>query len=211
MDPNTVPFTFYNLTLSPGYYTNFSQSDAEDEDFEFESTNQNEANTMISLLTNHFQPSVYYITVHAISASGKTLYSVSNGVTIDTTPPNLISPIEHFDASFEFAQPTSFQGDDSTISAQWRFHDPESGVTENFWAIGTTPYGQDVQAYESIGMATEAANASLAGILEHNTTYYVSVIATNGAGLSANATSGGVTYIATELNRTEVEVFVQVT
>ena len=211
VDPDTIPFTLYNLSLSSGYYTNFSQSDAGDGEFEFESTNQNEANTMVSLLTNHFQPSVYYVTVHATSASGKTIYSVSNGVIIDTTPPEILSPIEHFDASFDFAQPTSFQGDESTILARWRFRDPESGITEYLWAIGTAPYGQDIQAYESVGTATEATNASLAGILEHNTTYYVTVMATNGAGLSANATSGGVTYIATELNRTEVETVVQVT
>ncbi len=208
VDPYLVPFTFHNLSLLPGYYTNLNQSDARN--MEFESTNENQANTMFSLLSTYFQPSVYYLTVRAITASGQMATSSSNGVTIDTSPPELASPIEHFDVSFPQMEATIFQGSESTISARWRFSDPESGVVEHRWAIGTYPFGQDVQRFEPTGMATEATNSNLLGILRANATYYVTVLATNGAGLTRNATSGGVTVITEELNLTSLERFVEV-
>lgn len=66
------------------------------------------------------------------------------------------------------------------------------------WSIGTTPFGTDVQDYVYVGLSTEGLAGNLS--LFHNVTYYVSVLAQNGAGLFANVTSEGVTYIATELN-----------
>ena len=172
--------------------------------------NQNTANTMISLLSDHFQPSVYYITVEAITASGRHITSSSTGVTIDTTPPEVVSPIEHFDVSFSTVIPTRFQGNNNTISARWLFRDLQSGIVEYLWVIGTRPFSTDVQSFESVGIATEAVNSNLSSVLQPNTTYYVTVVAINGAGVSSNATSGGITYVATELNRTELETLVRV-
>lgn len=208
VDPYTIPFTFYNLSLVPGYYINLNQSDAGD--IELETTNENLANTMLSLLSSYFQPSVYYLTVEAITASGQTATATSNGIIIDISPPELASPIEHFDASFPQMEATRFQASESTISARWRFADTESGVIEYKWVIGTYPHGQDVQDLESVGLATEATNPNLLGVLQANTTYYVTVSATNGAGLTGNATSGGVTVITEGLNLTALEVFVEV-
>lgn len=165
---------------------------------------------MISLLSDHFQPSVYYITIEAITASGRHITSSSNGVTIDTTPPEVVSPIEHFDVSFSTVIPTRFQGNNNTISARWLFRDLQSGIVEYLWAIGTRPFSTDVQSFESVGIATEAVNSNLSSVLQPNTTYYVTVVAINGAGVSSNATSGGITYVATELNRTELETLVRV-
>ena len=62
----------------------------------------------------------------------------------------------------------------------------------------------------SVGAATRATNSSLLGLLEANTTYYVTVIAVNGAGLRANVTSGGITYIESELNITLLELIFEV-
>ena len=165
---------------------------------------------MISLLSDHFQPSVYYITVEAITASGQHITSSSNGVIIDTTPPEVVSSIEHFDVSFSTVIPTRFQGNNNTISARWLFRDLQSGIVEYLWAIGTRPFSMDVQNFESVGIATEAVKSNLSSVLQPNTTYYVTVIAINGAGVSSNATSGGITYVATELNRTELEALVRV-
>ncbi len=165
---------------------------------------------MVSLLTNYFQPAVYYVTVEAISASGQTTTSTSNGIIIDISPPELASPIEHFDISFPQMEATSFQGSESTISARWSFTDSESGIIEYRWAIGTQPYGQDIQNFESVDLATDVTNENLFGILQPNGTYYVTVSATNGAGLTTNATSGGVTVITAELNLTSLEEFVEI-
>lgn len=134
--------------------------------------------------------------------------SSSNGVTIDITPPVLVSSIEHFDISFSEEEPVRFQGNNNTISARWRFRDEESGIIAHTWAVGTVPYGTDVIEYESVGLSQQARAVDLR--LIHNVTYYISVLAQNGAGLVTNATSEGVTYIATQLNETLLQTLVNV-
>lgn len=205
-DPYILNFTLHNLTLSPGYHTN--QSDASSGDFEFE--NSNTANTLLSLFTDHFQPASYFITVQAITASGRYITATSNGVVIDISPPEPIAPIDHFDVSFSNVQPVDFQASNDTISVRWAFRDLESGIIDYKWAIGTAPNITDIQRFISVGTSLEASNSGLRGVLEHNMTYYVTVVATNGAGLSTYVTSEGVTYSASVLNFTALEEVVTI-
>ena len=161
--------------------------------------------TLVNLtLGANLLPGTYYITVEAISASGQRARSTSNGVLIDTTPPELALPVEQFDVRFSSTQATRYQGNNDTISARWLFIDAESGIVGYEWAIGTTPYGEDIQSFVSVTVSTQAINSSLE--LIHNTTYYVTVRARNGAGLSQVATSTGITYLAVELNRTQLDM-----
>ena len=205
-DPSTLPFSLPNLTLSPGYHTN--QSDASSGDFEFE--NSNTPNTLLSLFTDHFQPSIYYITVEAVTASGQYIRTSSNGVTIDITPPEAIAPVDHFDVTYSSVRPTYFQASNDTISVRWAFRDLESGIIDYQWSIGTSPNSTDIQPLVSVGTAISGINRGLLGVLNHNETYYITVVATNGAGLSSSATSNGVTYSASELNSTKLEEVVEI-
>ena len=204
-DPYTIPLTFQGLSLDDGYYSDIDQSLGSGGELPLHLTNENAINVLSHPLTDHFQPPVYYITIEAVTASGKRFASSSNGVTIDTSLPVLVAPIEHFDVTFSTVEPTIFQGNNDTISASWVFRDPQSGIVEYLWAIGSNPYGEDIQELTSVGTATQATNSNLLGLLEPNTTYYVTVIAVNGAGLRANETSSGITYIISELNVTELE------
>ena len=160
--------------------------------------------------TTFLKPSTYYITVHAISASGQTITASSNGVLIDITPPTLSIPIRHYDVEFSPTQPTHYQGNNHTIATSWFFEDLESGIIEYRWAIGTTPYSIDIQQFTSVGLNTQAQNTNLEGSLIHNTTYYITVEAKNGAGLSKIVTSDGITYLDLELNKTELELIIKV-
>ena len=209
-DPYTVALTFRDLGLEDGYYSDIDQSLGSGGQLPLHLTNDNADNVLSDPLTDHFQPPVYYITVEAITASGRRFSSSSNGVTIDTSPPVLARPIQQFDVAFSTREPTVFQGNNDTISASWEFLDPQSGVVEYLWAIGSYPQGDDVQQLVSVGTATRATNSDLLGILEANTTYYVTVVAVNGAGLRANATSEGITYIAVELNITALQLIVEI-
>lgn len=150
------------------------------------------------------QPSMYYIIVEATTASGQTIYTSSNGILIDITPPVQSVPIHLYDVEFSLTQSSSYQGNNHTISATWGFQDLESGIVSYSWSIGTKPYGQEIQEYVSVGMQTHATNSSLQGLLLHNETYYVTVKAVNGAGLSSVVTSSGITHLSIELNETEL-------
>ena len=88
--------------------------------------------------------------------------------------------------------------------------DTESGVVDYQWGIGTSPNTTDIQPLVSVGVETSGINRDLLGVLKHNETYYVTVVAKNGAGLSASLTSDGVTYSASELNSTALEEVVEI-
>lgn len=194
IDPYTFSFTLSNLTLSPGSYS-----------AQLSGTSQQQGSSFPAFL-----PATYYITVEAVSASGRHSRSSSNGITIDTTPPLPSSPVLHYDVAYSMSEAVTFQGSNSTVMATWGFSDPESGVVGYEWAVGSAPYGQDLQPFTFVGTATQGMNGSLVGLLRNNVTYYATVRAYNGAGLSWTITSGGVTYVATSLNGTALALLVQV-
>jgi|GEM_PF-3499699 len=82
------------------------------------------------------------------------------------------------------------QSSTSSLSANWSgFTDPESGIAKHEWAIGTAPGATDVQGFVDVGTATAV---SVFRVLTEGTTYYVTVRATNGTGLTVTANSDGV-------------------
>ncbi|MDQ7779968.1 MAG: fibronectin type III domain-containing protein, partial [Planctomycetota bacterium] len=92
-----------------------------------------------------------------------------------------------------------FQNSTTTISANWSgFSDPESGISGYEWAIGTSPGATDVHPFQDVGMATSASTSHV--MLTAGATYYVTIRATNGAGLSTAASSDGVTVELTPPN-----------
>lgn len=77
------------------------------------------------------------------------------------------------------------------VNASWSASDPESGISEYEYAVGTSPLGTQIRDWTSVGPSTSAAITGLS--LSAATTYYVSVRATNHAGLvSSPASSTGV-------------------
>ncbi|KAI8486030.1 hypothetical protein Bbelb_361300, partial [Branchiostoma belcheri] len=139
---------------------------------------------------------VYYITVKAVSGSGRVALSSSNGVSIDVTPPD-IQDIYHVDMSWDDEEISQFQGSNSTIAVRYKAFDEESQVMEYVWAIGTAPWETDVQPFRSNGLKDMAVNSDLEGFLRHGTTYYVTLKAVNGAGLQTVVTSPDVSHTNT--------------
>ena len=77
--------------------------------------------------TNESQLQPYYITVKAISGSGRSVIASSGGVYIDTTPP-VFELIFHVDLSWSQSEPSTFQGDNSSIAVYYEVFDKESKV-----------------------------------------------------------------------------------
>ncbi|XP_076087285.1 uncharacterized protein LOC143057777 [Mytilus galloprovincialis] len=159
-------------------------------DYSFTLTNLNIAPYVMDLNeTGHsYNKSViYYLTGKAVTGSGDSAVASSSGFYIDITGPvfdldiMLTSPI-YIDVTRGEFQPVKYQASNSTIKAFWRCTDEESQIMENFWAIGITPGGQELQEFQSVGLNVTGVNSSLEGILQHNHTYYVSIICVNGGG-----------------------------
>ena len=70
---------------------------------------------------------------------------------------------------------------------------------EYFWAIGTSPNATDIQDYLSAGTNSFAFNNKLEGILEDNSTYYVTLKAVNEAGLVTTVVSDGKDFMKEKL------------
>jgi len=69
----------------------------------------------------------------------------------------------------------------TTLHARWTASDPESGIEEYQYCIGTTRGGCQVVSWTSAGAATEITRTGLH--LTNSVTYYVNVKARNAAGL----------------------------
>ena len=78
------------------------------------------------------------------------------------------------------------------IHARWiDFLDNESGVKEYFWCVGSQPMKDDIRVCESTGMTPNGSHYGLN--LQHGDSYYVTVVACNGARKCSAAYSDGVT------------------
>ncbi|XP_038050876.1 uncharacterized protein LOC119724026 [Patiria miniata] len=138
-----------------------------------------------------------FLTVKSFLGNGKTAIASSNGFYVDDTPAQL-DLFFYVDLNVNQYQPTSFQSSNSTISVLWRFIDMESLVKENYWAIGTSKGATDLQDFVNVGLNQTATNSDLIGSLHHNTTYYVTLKAVNGAGSATIAECDGVTILLEE-------------
>jgi parallel beta-helix repeat protein len=124
-------------------------------------------------------------TQYVIDANNRDRYPLMKPWTpipIDTTPPT--PPVVTDDGKY-----TSSAG---MLHATWSSLDPESGIAEYQYAIGTSPGDTNVVGWTSIGTGTEVIRTGLDLII--GSTYYFSVKAKNGQGLwSAVGTSDGIT------------------
>ncbi|XP_078695732.1 uncharacterized protein LOC144924477 [Branchiostoma floridae x Branchiostoma belcheri] len=150
---------------------------------------------------------VYYITVKAVSGSGRTALACSSGVQVDVTPPD-IQGIDHVDMSWDDEEIVEYQGSNSTIAVRYSAFDRESQVAEYFWAIGTAPWGTDIQPFMSNGLRDMAVNSDLEGVLQHGSIYFVTLLVVNGAGLESSMTSSGVKVLLGYPNVTQMNTTV---
>lgn len=100
----------------------------------------------------------------------------------DTTPPT--TPVVTDDGVYTTST--------SQLHATWTSSDPESGIAEYQYAIGTSQGATDVVNWTSTGTTASVTKTGLT--LSYNQTYYFSVRARNGIGLwSSSGYSDGIT------------------
>ncbi|KAK7493720.1 hypothetical protein BaRGS_00015049 [Batillaria attramentaria] len=115
--------------------------------------------------------------------------SSASSIVFDNTPP--VSG--HVIDGAQYGQDVCCQKDSSQICAQWMdFYDPDSNIAFFQWGVGLTPGSDDVVPFHKLSTYDKQSCASVQ--LQHNVTYYSTVIATNTAvnDKSTNATSSGV-------------------
>ncbi|XP_064646203.1 uncharacterized protein LOC135499389 [Lineus longissimus] len=125
----------------------------------------------------------YFVSLKAVLGSGQSVIGTSMSFYIDLTPPTVEINVMYIDMSLDPLIPVQYQASNDTIKALWKCDDGESLIKEYQWAIGTAPNMTDVQNFTSTGVNPSGINDQLAGFIEHNTTYYVTVKCKNNARL----------------------------
>ena len=106
--------------------------------------------------------------------------SFAVGEPFDTTGPSVPSVTD--DGAYTRSQ--------NTLHASWSSFDPESGIIGYEYAIGTAIGSTDVVPWTPVGLNTQVSRSGL--LLANGVTYYFSVRATNGVGLSTVGYSNGI-------------------
>ena len=137
-----------------------------------------------ALLLKHNR--VYYGTVCATNKARIQTCVRSDGVLIDTSPPEKGIVIDGL------SQPDiDYQNNDRTITAHWfGFNDVESNIRKFDWGIGTMPNGTDISPFTDIGSNVTAMKTGLQ--LVNGRRYYVTVNAFNPGGQKVTKESDGV-------------------
>ena len=132
-------------------------------------------------------PGARYINkITCLNGDGFSSTSSSDGIIVDVIPP---SPSLVHDGS-SLKSDIRYQSSTSVVEATWEpFRDGECGVVKYRWGIGTSPNLTDLMNFTDVDIAATARKDNLT--LTHGKRYYVTVEATNGAGMTSHGWSDG--------------------
>lgn len=124
------------------------------------------------------------LTITARNRYGLESEPVYSAITIDTTPPALVTVTDD-------GQTTQ---DKTSLHAAWTpSRDNLSGIKEYRYAVGTSPGTTDIIGWTSAGLNTEITRTGLT--LQHGASYYISVCILDNAGnITESASSDGIAY-----------------
>ncbi|XP_019616821.1 PREDICTED: uncharacterized protein LOC109464310 [Branchiostoma belcheri] len=140
----------------------------------------------------------YYVIIRALTGYGNILESVSNGVTVDCTPPNIHITSFGFEEDGEndgfLPEETRYQYTKDTLSAAWEFTDDESPGVGGKHMFGTFPFGEDIQQSTNFsGVSVSSMKVNLHDtVLTEGVANILSIEMVNEAGLWGSTYSGGV-------------------
>ena len=154
-------------------------------------TSSPSSNLLVSELRNG---EMYYAQVVAYNILGiRSDIAISNGVLVETTPPEFISPVSDGAVSnFDFDYSTNSK----SLSVNWKCEDKESGLRQVLVGIGTQPGIQDVAQYRAVLPYQNSYNFD--GLnLTTGLRYFSTVKCINNVGLRKSMSSDGTTIDST--------------
>ncbi len=124
----------------------------------------------------------YFINVKGVNAAGlETPVASTDGITVNTAG---ASDTTSSTGVFNLQDGGQFTASLDTLTATWDpALDAESGVADYSYSVGTTAGGTDVKDWTSTGGATTFTDTTLT--LTDGSTYFINIIAINGAGLES--------------------------
>lgn len=144
-----------------------------------------------------------FLNLLAINSAGLSSESSSNAVVVDRTAPNPGVVAAHYAFPPSYDRKSNKVPNSSLVMSWTGFADPESGIKETSWAIGTN---QQMLQNNSHLYTKVVPSESVDGVvvrnhtLTANETYFVCVRVTNGAGLHRIDCSAGMLIILGQLS-----------
>ena len=133
------------------------------------------------------QGGIYYITVIAVNFAGLQTNISSDGLVIDTSSP--LGENDDIKDGFDL-EDIDFFSPKMRLSAHWEaITDPESGIMQSQYCLGTKPHGCQIIPMTSVGK--NKSFSYLDHTVREGTKVYVTVQVTNGAGLCKTRSSDG--------------------
>ena len=135
----------------------------------------------------------YFITVISRNQAGLSSNITSLGLKIDTSQP-LAESKDVKDGKYD--EDIDFFSSGMEFSGRWEdITDPESGISESKYCVGTSPYGCQIKAMTSTGKNKSFVCPEC--VAKEGERVFVTVCVTNGAGLSKTISSDGMLFDST--------------
>ncbi|CAG2236309.1 unnamed protein product [Mytilus edulis] len=140
----------------------------------------------------------YYSTIRGITNAGNIIESVSDGITVDVLPPNIIlDRLSDNNAIDGDIGPSSsmYKSTADSLSALWHFNDTDSEVTRAWYSVGTYPYAEDISPRTEVNISsTQSSYLEVASVKPDisGKPNIISIWAEDKAGMIGRTTFGSV-------------------
>ncbi|XP_076076023.1 uncharacterized protein LOC143046845 [Mytilus galloprovincialis] len=150
----------------------------------------------------------YYSSVRAVTNDGNVLEAVSDGFTVDTTPPVVtLDRLTDKDATELEDGSSIYQKTVDSLSALWHYSDEESGIQRAWFSVGTYPFGEDVAPVTEVNITPNLQSSLPLSTVAADTSgkpNIISVYSENKAGSIGKVVFGSVVIDASAPNQGDV-------
>ena len=137
--------------------------------------------------TEYEEGETYVVGIEVLNAVGLSSVNWTDGVIIDSSPPELNDLKLTYDPS------------NDSVSASWTAKDDQSGLESVAWGLGTNPENNDIRNFTKVPISMSSVLIWESPLL-HGQTYFLRLLAVNKAGLSSTTASNGVVIDRTSPN-----------
>ncbi|XP_071152144.1 uncharacterized protein, partial [Mytilus edulis] len=140
----------------------------------------------------------YYSTIRGITNAGNIIESVSDGITVDVLPPNIIiDRLADKNAVDGDIGPSSsmYKSTADSLSAIWHYNDTGSEVIRAWYSVGTYPYAEDISPRTEVNISsTQSSNFEVGSVKPDisGKPNIISIWAEDKAGMIGKTTFGSV-------------------
>ncbi|XP_052081235.1 uncharacterized protein LOC127719259 [Mytilus californianus] len=140
----------------------------------------------------------YYSTIRGVTNAGNIIESVSDGITVDLLPPDIVLDRlsdESADNGGIGSSLSMYKSSTDSLSAMWHYNDTDSGITRAWYSVGTYPYAEDISPRSEVNISSTQSSHMEVGTVTPDITgkpNIISIWAEDKAGMIGRTTFGSI-------------------